>query len=61
MTREEFWLQIYMASYSEFHDNWTAKRDANAALAAYDEALKEYGEACDDIEPPADPLIVRFD
>lgn len=46
MTREEFWLQIYMASYNEFHDNWTAKRDADAAVAAYDKALKEYGEAC---------------
>ena len=48
MTREEFWMQVYMASYGEFHDSDIAKRDANAALAAYDEALKKYGEACKD-------------
>lgn len=46
MTREEFWMQVYMASFNYHHCGDDAIKDANEALAAYDEALKKYGEAC---------------
>ena len=45
MTREEFWMQVYMASFNEFHDSDNAQWDADHALTAYDEALKKYDEA----------------
>ncbi len=46
MTREDFWMQVYMASFNDQHYGDQAIEDANRALAAYDEALKKYGEAC---------------
>lgn len=48
MTREDFWMQVYMASFNDQHYGDQAIEDANRALAAYDEALKKYGEACKD-------------
>lgn len=45
MTREEFWMHVYMASFNDQHYGDQAISEANAALAAYDEALKKYGEA----------------
>lgn len=45
MTREDFWMQVYMASFNYQHYGDQAISDANDALAAYDKALKEYGEA----------------